>query len=156
MKTDAVDQEESAEELYQRSLRYLARREHSRRELSQKLCSHCSEWQIIQDVLDRLEAEGYQSEQRAAEAIIRAHQGRHGSDRIRLELLRRGIADSIIDSLMDTPRDADLANAHELWIRKFGALPGSAEERARQWRYLQNRGFSTGIIRQVLKGEIDP
>jgi regulatory protein len=150
-----MEKEESAAELYQRSLRYLSRREHSRRELSQKLSAHCSERQTVQDILNRLEQEGYQSEQRAAEAIVRAHEGRHGSERIRLELLRRGIADDLIETLLDSPRDQDVANARELWQRKFNVLPGTPQERAKQWRYLQNRGFSLAVIRQILKGASD-
>ena len=45
------------------------------------------------------------------------------------------------------------ARCRAVWARKFAALPASAEERARQMRFLQYRGFSSAAIRSVLRGD---
>jgi regulatory protein len=54
--------------------------------------------------------------------------------------------------------DADLAElgdelerARAVWAKKFSAAPADAREWARQARFLQSRGFSTEIIRKLLK-----
>jgi regulatory protein len=40
--------------------------------------------------------------------------------------------------------------------KRFGAeLPGDMQERARQARFLQQRGFSMEDIRKALKGDIE-
>jgi regulatory protein len=39
-----------------------------------------------------------------------------------------------------------------VWLRRFGVLPQSAEERGKQARFLQARGFSSETIRNVLRG----
>jgi len=39
-----------------------------------------------------------------------------------------------------------------VWTKKFRAAPGTREERAKQMRFLQSRGFSFDAIRAVIKG----
>ena len=56
----------------QRALGLLTRREHSRRELSRKLTSRGVEAADVRSAVDRLEAEGWQSDTRFAEALVRS------------------------------------------------------------------------------------
>ena len=49
----------------------------------------------------------------------------------------------------------DVARARDIWRRKFREPPSSREERAKQMRFLQSRGFSFEIIRQVMAGTDD-
>jgi regulatory protein len=46
----------------------------------------------------------------------------------------------------------ELERAREIWARKFASPPADAREWARQARFIQSRGFSTDIIRRLLKG----
>ena len=46
----------------------------------------------------------------------------------------------------------DLARAQAVWRKKFGTLPETPGERAKQARFLATRGFSQGIIGKILKG----
>jgi regulatory protein len=39
-----------------------------------------------------------------------------------------------------------------VWRKKYGQLPESPAERAKQARFLMSRGFSQGIIVKILKG----
>jgi regulatory protein len=39
-----------------------------------------------------------------------------------------------------------------VWLRKFRAAPSTREERAKQMRFLQSRGFSFDAIRAVIRG----
>jgi len=39
-----------------------------------------------------------------------------------------------------------------LWLRKFGALATEQKERARQYRFLASKGFSTDVVSRVVAG----
>jgi regulatory protein len=45
----------------------------------------------------------------------------------------------------------ELERARALWLRKYGEPPADGKEWARQARFLQGRGFSTDVIRRLLK-----
>ena len=136
--------------LRDRALRLLARREHSRAELAQKLAAHGTT-EEIQAVLETLERSGLLSDARYAEAFVRSKAGRFGTFKLRHELRSRGVAENLIDAALAQGGADDRARAQELWRRKFGAAPISAAEYARQARFLQRRGFSADTIRRVLK-----
>jgi regulatory protein len=49
-------------------------------------------------------------------------------------------------------RGGELESARALWRKRFGKLPEDLRERARQARFLEQRGFDRDVIRQVLGG----
>ena len=136
-------------ELRQRAIRLLARREHSRAELTRKLAAHGTE-ESIANVLAQLETEGLLSDARAAAAYVRSHGGRFGAARLRQDLRARGI-----DPELATAEVGDLADemerARDVWAKKFAAAPADTLEWARQARFLQGRGFAAEVIRRLLK-----
>lgn len=142
-----------------RALRLLAMREHSRAELRAKLAGE-AEAAEIDSVLDRLLELGLQSDARFAEAYVRAKGARLGESRLRHELGQRGVAREIIDAalaqLMSVEGAGDeLVRARDVWNRKFGELPQDAKAWSKQARFLQSRGFSGSVIRQLLKEVFD-
>ncbi len=105
----------------------------------------------IAAVLDELQAKGFLSDQRAAEALLHRKGGKFGTARLRHELQRKGIdADVASDCLQDMAA-SDLERARALWQKKFGALPTTSAERARQMRFLAGRGFGADIIQRVMR-----
>jgi regulatory protein len=140
-------------DLRSRALYLLSRREHTRRELYRKLAAHCDDESAIAAVLDALIEEGLLSDVRAAEAILRARQGRHGLLKIRQELQQRGVPPEVASPALEAARESELESARSVWRKKFSHPPANAEERARQGRYLQNRGFSPPIIQQILRDD---
>ena len=136
-------------ELRQRALRLLARREHSRAELSRKLAAHGTEEEIVH-VLTQLETEGLLSDARAAGAFVRAHAGRFGVARLRQDLRKRGLDPELADADI-AELDSELERARIVWTKKFAAAPETATEWARQARFLQSRGFAVEVIRKLLK-----
>ncbi|MER2513643.1 MAG: recombination regulator RecX [Nitrosomonas ureae] len=135
-----------------RALRMLARREHSRQELERKLAAHreSSETDVLAEVLDKLEQQGYLSEKRAVEQIARTRRARFGSQRIVHELKAKGIDAHLIDNILPTLKETELEAALNIWSKKFDHPPVSREERGKQVRFMMNRGFSMETIRQVL------
>lgn len=131
----------------------LARREHGRMELSRKLRSRGAPTELIEPALDRLAEEGLLSEARYLESFVRmrANAG-YGPLRIREELAQRGLPrEAIEQALRDSGFDWN-AQLHEVWLRKFGELPGDQREKARQGRFLSYRGYSLEMIGRLLRG----
>ncbi|MFP5505242.1 MAG: regulatory protein RecX [Gammaproteobacteria bacterium] len=126
----------------------LARREHSRAELMQKLAARGYAPADIEPLLDRLAAQRLQSDARFAAAYVRARSGRgYGPQRIRAELRERGIPPELIEQGCAAQSAADVPRIDDIWRRKYaGRLPADYRERARQMRFLQQRGFSLSDI----------
>lgn len=126
----------------------LARREHSCAELLHKLTTRGYAPADIEPLLDRLTAQRLQSDSRFAESYVRARAGRgYGPQRIRAELRERGIAAEQIDQAFAAQPVVDAPRIDDIWRRKYaGRLPADYRERARQMRFLQQRGFSLSDI----------
>jgi regulatory protein len=142
--------------LRQRALRLLARREHSRAELNRKLAVHGTKEEIA-NVLTQLETEGLLSDARAAGAYVRSHGARLGAAGLRQNLRTRGLDPELADSDI-AELGSELERARLVWAKKFSSPPGDAREWARQARFLQSRGFTSDIIRKLLKspqGELE-
>jgi regulatory protein len=138
-------------ELRQRAIRLLARREHTRAELIRKLAPLGTE-EDINAVLADLAATGLLSDARAASAYVRGNAARFGAARLRQTLRRKGVDSELIDAqLADADLPDEFARARDVWAKKFSTAPQDAREWARQARFLQGRGFSTDVIRRLLK-----
>ncbi len=133
-----------------KALRLLARREHSRAELTQKLSAEGTR-EDIQVVLDQLERSGLLSDARFAESFVSSRAARVGNARLRHDLRAKGIADDLIAAALPAETDSETSRAREVWLRKFGVAPTDRADYARQARFLQGRGFTVEVIRKVLK-----
>lgn len=135
-----------------RALGYLSRREYSRAELSRKLAPHADDADALEALLDTLSREGWLSNARFAESVVHRRAARVGVNRIVGELKRHGVDDELIDSVGAQLRETELARAQAVWQKKYGMLPVTQSERARQARFLAARGFSMATIGRILKG----
>ena len=138
-----------------RALGYLSRREHSRAELSRKLTPHLDEGDSLDSLLDALEQEGWLSNERFVESVVHRRGTRLGTNRIVHELKRNGIDETLIQDAGAELNKTELARARDVWSKKFGELPTTPAERAKQARFLATRGFNGGTIVKVLKAGED-
>lgn len=148
----------------------LARREHSRLELSRKLAKRFSgnalsvdidEIDIDTDIdtdleadleaeieveIDKLTAEGLQSDSRMAEAFVRARTNRgQGPARIKKELRDKGVSDDLIALAIESCDIDWFELVSDVARKKFGDTmdyAGDMKAKARLSRFLQGRGFS--------------
>lgn len=126
------------------AIRMLSRREYSRREIQQKLQRHGCEQADIDQVLTLLIENGAQSDERFAEhfARFRASKG-YGPKRIRMELKEKGVESQIIDQGLASAEVDWYGRAAEVCHKKFkGQVAESWEEKSRQSRFLDYRGFT--------------
>ena len=128
----------------------LARRDHSRAELTRKLAADGTR-EDIQAVLDQLEQSGLLSDARFAESFVSSRAARVGNARLRYDLRAKGIAEDIIAAALPGESGSEIGRAREVWRRKFDVQPVDRADYARQARFLQQRGFAADIIRKVLK-----
>jgi regulatory protein len=139
----------------------LARREHSRLELLNKLQIRFRKRlngdvdeagiEAIQCQIDRLTDEGLQSDYRLAGSVIRSRSNKgHGPVKIGGELRQKGLNDAVITAAFLEENIDWFEKAREVSQRKFGlGLPGNSAERAKRGRFLQQRGFSWDQIQSI-------
>lgn len=135
-----------------RALRLLSHREYARAELRGRLEGWAEPGDDLDGLLDGLEALGLLSDVRAAESAARRHAGRKGVAALSRDLQRRGIAGETADNVLREAREGEFQSAREVLRRRFPDPPADAQARARQWRFLQARGFGSDAIRAALKG----
>ncbi len=137
--------------LRSRAIKLLARREHTRAELANKLAAHGTQ-EEINAVIAELQACHLQSDTRFAESYVRSKAPRLGTLRLRYNMLTKGLDRELVEShLAAVDMPDDLARARSLWNRKFGAAPANTKEWTGQARFLQARGFASDTIRRLLK-----
>lgn len=134
------------------ALRLLARREHSQYELRRKLKARGYGERLVDELVAELITERLLSDTRYAEAMVtnRASRG-YGPLRICMELRDRGVAERIVDKVLQEAEvdwDERLRHTHD---RKYGEI---AVESFKTWasraQFLNNRGFSVDAIRRVI------
>jgi regulatory protein len=137
------------------ALDLLARREHSRCELSRKLEARGFEREAVEGVLAALEAEDLLSDTRFAEQFVRSRfQRGSGPHRIHAELRERGVDEALIEYGLAILADDWQARLREVREKKFGrAIPSDFRERSRQMRFLQQRGFTPEQIGRVFRDD---
>ena len=122
---------------------FLARREHSRRELYTKLSRKFPDSPEIEGVLDTLAADGLQSDRRFTASFFRLRiQGGFGPQRIRAELHQRGIDGALINQEFIEQNVDWFVAAEALFVKKYAGLDMSdVKLRAKCIRYLQYKGY---------------
>ncbi len=130
----------------------LAMREHSRQELYKKLSHKDFADEVdINALLDELEEKNYLNDERFTECFIRSRSQRgQGANKISNDLRQRGITPQVISQALNESN----IDWHEMAIKqrekKFGkSKPIDYKEKARQMRFLSNRGFDAEIIRSI-------
>ena len=152
-----------------RALRLLSLREYSRKGLAAKLAESEARWaklggeqvdqtsgstlEQITAVLDDFEARGWLSDERFAEALVRRRGERYGTRKIADELQRAGVDGAQSASLLQSLRETEYQRAYELWARKYGLVAQDQKERARQYRFLASKGFSSEVVVKVVGGQ---
>jgi regulatory protein len=140
------------------SMDLLARREHARVELSDKLCRKYPEQEpLFGEVLDQLEADNLLSDSRFAEAYVRYRKQKgFGPLMLQQELRIKGVAQDLIDEYVDA-RSKEWQQTLEAVLAKKRRL--SAEPEAPQaqrklqqklYRFCLSRGFAADMISRLL------
>ena len=147
----ADDSAEACQQSYAAALRLLARREHSVLELRHKLTGRHFTDSIVDTVVMQLVEQGLLSDQRFAEVYVRGRFERgYGPLRIRAELRERGVSGDLMGQMLAELSNSWVESAGRQRSKRFGhRFPGDYRERAKQMRFLQQRGFTAEQIQAV-------
>lgn len=135
---------------YDKAVELLARRPHFERQLGEKLAVRGFSRQAIDACLERLRHDGLLDDRRTAREYIeiRLRRGSIGRRRMRLELVKRGAEEEVVDEALEVSfSDDDLASTREVavaWMRR------GKRDWAALARHLDRKGFSTGSILRVV------
>lgn len=134
------------------ALDMLARREHSLYELQQKLVRKGCGAELAAEVAHDLETGQLLSDGRFAEDLLRVRRERgYGPLRIKKEMQDKGVDAQLIAHYVDAADPQWVEILKRVRRKKFGdRRPKSYQERARQARFLQYRGFTFDQIQSVL------
>tara|TARA_B100002051_G_scaffold54156_1_gene49641 strand:- start:33 stop:482 length:450 start_codon:yes stop_codon:yes gene_type:complete len=130
----------------------LARREHSRLELYQKLKQKKFEPNIINTELDKLSNEGLQSDERFAEAFLRSRIDKgKGPNIILSELLQRGVDELLVSNVLESISEGQWCEvAYETMNKKLGNESElDYDKQLKLMKFLNNRGFTRSQIERA-------
>lgn len=132
------------------ALRWLRMKDYSRQELEQKFAAHGFEPAIIQETLDWLQENRWQSDRRMTERLSErlTQEQPSGWQRIQNEFQKRGLSppEELADPYQEEVR------ATEALTRRFGYPPEAPEPKlvARWFQFLLRRGFEPETARRAL------
>lgn len=144
---------QEAEQIKKACLRLLVRREHSKKEIQNKLTGKGFDRSRVCQAIDELAGRNWQNDDRYAEnyARVRSQKG-FGPIRIAYELGQQGIDAEKIESVLSALTDDWPALLETVYLKKY---PGRGRidmnERAKRMRFLQYRGFSNSMINTLLE-----
>ena len=137
------------------AMNLLARREQSFAELTQKLTRKFPDFdrdEVILPALERLREENLQSDARFLDSYVRhrIHAGM-GPLRIDMELGQKGVSSSQARAAIYHEDNDWVSLCQEAMEKRFSdAPPADMAEKQKRYRFLQQRGFDSDQIRQVL------
>jgi regulatory protein len=145
----------------QRALGLLVRREHSRKELANKLAARGVARDEAEAAVERMAAEGWQDDARFAASVARWRAGAgYGPLRIRAELGTHGLDEAMVAgafaALAEAGEDDWPRRAYQLACRRFGDdFFGDLARRRKAADFLLRRGFDGDTIRSATRGGPD-
>ena len=135
---------------------FLSRREHSSREIFNKLSPRVESKELLEEEIEKLKADGLLSDERFAESYFQSRKNRgYGPLRIRNELKQRGVGDQIFYPLSNEIEWSDFA-LEALRKKVSGDMPTETKEILKLKRFLNYRGFDFQDIDkafQLIKSE---
>ncbi|MGZ8193780.1 MAG: regulatory protein RecX [Methylosarcina sp.] len=140
--------DEVAKDIRETCLRLLARREHSRKELLDKLVIKGFNKDEVLAVIDELALQGWQNDLRYAESYARYRiQKGYGPIRIAYELRQNGIDAVNLEDIVQKAAGSWMDLLEQVYIKKYKHdTPMDRNEWAKRSRFLLHRGFSIEMI----------
>ena len=139
------------------AMNFLTLREHSAKELKDKLLRKYMQVELVEEAVSGLIEQNLQSDERFAQAFVsmRQRQGK-GPVIIKMELREKGVAAELIALFIDDLDPLWLELVREVRSRKFrGIAVIDQRERAKQMRFLHSRGFSGRHIQAAFVAKLD-
>ncbi|MCG8342785.1 MAG: recombination regulator RecX [Chlorobiales bacterium] len=143
--------ENTDKEAFDLAIRYLGNREHSRKEIIVKLERKQFNQEAIETVLNRLDELGLLDDRSFAMNYVgsRSRKKPLGRYKLRYELLQKGIAEEVIDEVLNEYDSS--THCLDAALKKLPFIKGDERYRRKKLHaFLMNRGFDSQTIRETL------
>ena len=134
-------------------LDFLSRREHSFKELTDKLKDRVESEENLLEELTKLKEENLQSDERFTESYTRTRSVKgFGPDKISFELKSRGISENLINKIVYSDEINWMEIIRKEFKKKFNIINDlDKEDISRAKKFLLQRGFEFDQINQLFK-----
>lgn len=150
----------------QRAFRLLGRRMHSATELRRKLWNKDYESELINEVIEDLQKNGYLDDKEFIRAFVaeKTNSKSWSTKKVKNELLKRGIDNKLIDEMLKgQASESEIENASKLARKKYDQLIKKKLEpkelRNKLSAFLFSKGFDYDLIKEVcskiIKNQVD-
>ncbi len=151
----AAEFKEALQTVRNGAIRLLARREHSRAELRNKLLLRSHPLGMINTVIEQLAERGLQSDVRFAESYTRMRIRRgYGGNKIRAELLSRDVPREIIEQALAETDECWIENATHVLQKKYAKYAKNdcnPRDMAKMQRFLWSRGYNSDEVKLAIE-----
>ena len=135
----------------QKIMDFLSRREHSKKEIINKLYRRVSSMELLEEELEKLIQEGLLNDKRFAEQYVYSRENKGiGPKRIKNELRKKGVQNAIIEELLAKKDWTEQARKALLKKIKTG-LPEDRKQMLKLKKFLYYRGFEHSDIETAIK-----
>lgn len=138
------------------AFRFLGFRNHSSRELKLKLIKKKFPVDLIDEAISDLLSKNLINDCQFAKQFLteKLSKGKSGPNKIKAELIKKGIERNIIDKLiLSIDNDSSYQNALNLAIKKFRTFNEKDKKKSKQkiFNFLHTKGFDSELILSVIK-----
>jgi regulatory protein len=150
---DVMETHQESKKIKNACLRLLTRRDHSRKEIQDKLAVKGYDRSQVSTVIDELAQQSWQDDTRYAEsyARVRSQKG-FGPVRIAYELKQQGISQDTVDKIVLATTEDWMNVLERVYTKKYPeSVAMDNNERAKRIRFLLQRGFSSAMITTLFK-----
>jgi len=143
---------EEFNKLFSSGVRLLGMREHSVKEITDKLLAKTELSDVVYAVVDDLIDNKYLSNERFTESYVRVRMNRgFGPVKIKAELLNKGVSDSLIEEYLDPGAAVWFDNAKSEHVKKYhDEVIVDYRAWTKRARFLQSRGFNMDQIHSAI------
>lgn len=130
---------------FERAVGYLSIAPRAKKEIYKYLLDKGYDKAIIMQTIDKLVAYHYIDDYLYAQTYIKSKSKKYGAFRISAELKQKGIAQSVIDELLDDAPEDNITDIAQKYIKSH-----KSADRQKLKRFLAGRGFSWDSINAVV------
>lgn len=136
-----------------RAMHLLEKQDRSEKNLRDKLKEGGYSEDIIDVAIDYINSYGYLDDARMAASHIRFYQDSRSKQRLKQDLMNKGVSSEVIDRVMEE----EYTGSEEALIKrllekkKYDPDTATYEDRGKIYRFLASKGFSSESINRVLK-----
>ena len=136
-----------------RALHLLEKQDRSEKNLRDKLKEGGYSEAVVDIAIDYINEYGYLDDARMAASHVRFYQDSRSKLRIKQDLMGKGISSDIIERVLEEEYTSDETSLMERLLEKkhYDKDNATYEDRAKMYRFLASRGFSSDSINRVLK-----